>query len=67
MTSIQSQLKPVPLRLYPTMDSISDSIEYAKSHFPEEHWPNLVTVLMVHQNTILSELKKAQDGNVPQA
>ena len=66
MTSIQSQLKPVPLRLYPTMDSISDSIEYAKSHFPEEHWPNLVTVLMVHQNTILSEIQKAKDGNVSQ-
>lgn len=63
MTSTQSQLKPVHLRLYPTMDSISDSIEFAKSHFPEDHWPNLVTVLMVHQNTILNEIRKEQTKN----
>lgn len=58
--TIQQQIKPVHLRLYQTMDSIPDSVAYAKSLIPEEYWPELITALMVHQNTILSEVRKAQ-------
>ena len=60
MQQTQLNLKPVPLRLYPTMESLADAIEYAKSTIPEEHWNNMATAMMIYHNTLLSEIKKEQ-------
>ena len=60
MQQPQINLKPVPLRLYPTMESLLDAIEYAKSTIPEEYWNNMATAMMIYHNTLLSEIKKEQ-------
>lgn len=52
----QPQLRAVPMTLFPVMDSLQDVVDYAESRLPISTKNELVTTLMVYQNTLLKQL-----------
>jgi hypothetical protein len=51
-------LKPVPMSLYPTMNSLQEVVNLATSRIPVVHQNEMISILMVYQNTLLKQLEK---------
>ena len=51
-------LKPVPMTLYPTMNSLQEVVNLATSRIPVVHQNEMVSILMTYQNTLLKQLEK---------
>lgn len=54
----QLLMKPVPLSLFPTMDSLEAVVNLATAQLPISHRNQVITLLSVYHNTLLNQLKK---------
>lgn len=48
--------KPVPLTLFPTLDSVQDVLDLAESKLPISSKNEMVTLLGTYHNTLLHQL-----------
>ena len=53
-------LRPVPLKLFPTKDTLQEAIDYAQSIIPPEQWNQMSVALMVYHNTLLKVVNEYQ-------
>lgn len=58
--SVEPGIKPVPNRLYPTMDSLQSAVDLAFSQTPEVPQNTVLRLLMIYHNTLLAAIKKAE-------
>jgi len=56
--NMTASLKPVPMSLYPTMNSLQEVVNLATSKIPVVHQNDMVSLLMTYQNTLLKQLEK---------
>ena len=52
--------KPQPQPLFPTMGSIQEVVDLAKSQLPIQDNNSLITILGTYHNTLLSQVDKFQ-------
>lgn len=52
-------ITPVHQSLFPTKDSLDEAANYAIAQLPMVDRNELMTTLMIYQNTLLAELAKA--------
>lgn len=57
--SIKPGLRPVPMNVYPTLNSLQEVHELAESKLPITDKNELHSLLMVYHNTLLHTLKGA--------
>lgn len=48
--------------LFPTMDSLQDVIDLAKSKFPVEQHNDVLSLLFVYHNTLLAQVDALKKG-----
>lgn len=53
----QPQLRAVPMNLFPSMNSLDEVVELAKSKLPMESHNEIHTLLMTYHNSLLNQLK----------
>lgn len=53
----QPQLRAVPMNLFPSMNSLDEVVELAKSKLPMESHNEIHSLLMSYHNTLLNQLK----------
>lgn len=58
-----SGLRPVPMGLFPTMESCQSVIDMAISQLPVNSPNAIVGLLMTYHNTLLQEIKREQEAN----
>jgi hypothetical protein len=56
---LRPAIRPVPMNLYPTMNSLRDVVDYANSQLPVTVQNQLFAILATYHNTLIAELKKA--------
>jgi hypothetical protein len=62
-SSTQLPLKPVPMTLFPTMDSLGEVIDLAMSKQLTYNKNELLSLLMTYHNTLLKTLKEQDTTN----
>jgi len=53
-------IKPVPLSLYPTMNSLDEVMDMAQAKVPQMARNEIVSLLLTYHNTLLQEIAKGQ-------
>lgn len=56
--SVELSIKPVPIPLYPTMDSLQSAVDLAFSQIPEVPQNTVLRLLSIYHNTLLAVLEK---------
>ena len=60
MSNGQPPLRAVPMKLFPTMGSLQEVVDYADSKLPIINKNDLCSLLMTYHNTLLSQIKVHQ-------
>ena len=58
MMGIMTPITPVPMTLYPTMNSLDEVVELAKAKLPGLSRNELLSLLFTYHNTLLKEITK---------
>ena len=53
-------IKPIPMTLYPTMDSLDEVMALAQARVPQVSRNEIVSLLLIYHNTLLKEISKGQ-------
>lgn len=53
-------IKPIPMTLYPTMDSLDEVMALAQARVPQVSRNEIVSLLLIYHNTLLKEISKEQ-------
>lgn len=56
-------ITPVPMTLYPTMNSLDEVVELAKSKAPGISRNDLISLLMTYHNTLLKEIQNNRENH----
>jgi hypothetical protein len=56
----QPVVRPVPMGLFPTLNSLQSVIDLALSQLPLQTPNSIVSLLMIYHNTLLKELQDEQ-------
>ena len=57
MSGTQPPLRAVPSGLFPTLGSLNEVVDLADSKLPIVNRNELISLLMIYHNTLLSQLK----------
>jgi hypothetical protein len=61
-TKAEPNIKPVPMPVYPTMESLGSVIDLAYSQLPDVPQNKVMALFMTYHNTLLKKLEEQQKG-----
>jgi hypothetical protein len=53
-----NEIVPVPMSLFPTMNSLQEVMDMGASRMPINQWNEMHAILMVYHNTMLKVIKE---------
>lgn len=56
--TVQPPLRAVPMSLFPTANTLQEVVDQAETKLPISNKNELISILMLYHNTLLSELNK---------
>ena len=57
-------ISPVPMGIFPTMDSLQDVVEYAQTKVPVESKNEMTGILMTYHNTLLKVIDHGKNKHL---